>query len=77
MSFTGSVTSLLSCLDSDSNVGTYGTYGIYAWGSKIAGGGESLFGFVALESDVYSSGTIGDATVAATQALGYQQVKPQ
>ena len=48
-----------------------------AWFSKSAGGEESLFGFVALESDVYSSGTIGEATVAATQALGYQQMKPQ
>ena len=42
-----------------------------AWFSESAGDRESLFGFVALESDVYSSGTIGEATVAATQALGY------
>ena len=48
-----------------------------AWFSESAGGREMLFGFVALESGMYSSGAIGGATAAATQALGYQQMKPQ
>ena len=41
-----------------------------AWFSVSAEDRESLFGFVALESNMYSSGAISEATAAATQALG-------
>ena len=39
------------------------------WFSKSAGERKLLFGFVVLESNMYSSGAISEATAAATQAL--------
>ena len=38
------------------------------WFSECAGEEESLFGFLALESDIYSSGAISEATTTTTQA---------